>query len=188
MSDYGAGGGAPRRGRPWWFWLLGGCGGCLVLVVAASVVGGLFMKNLWDKTQVEPQTEAVVQKALGQVPLYPGSSFDQNTTTMTLKGMRLAEQVARKPKGSLVSALASQNTPDPPEKVFAFYREKLTALGWAEASAQNQSRQPQILFRKGKDVVLVQANPHKGGSMVMLMKGGMGLQTQKIPTEPGKGM
>ena len=29
-----------RQGTPWWIWMLGGCGGCLLVVVVLVVVGG----------------------------------------------------------------------------------------------------------------------------------------------------
>lgn len=171
----------PRGGRPWWIWALGGCGGCLLVVILLVAGGTLFVKNRLQSMNVGPITPAAMEKSLG-VPAYPGASLEPTITEYTLKTIRLTTGP------SMFKGVAAYTTPDSPDKVEAFYRKKLTAGGWVPTHTTNNAGAAQQQYQKGREVFIVQEQQHQrngSGTMIMLMRGGPQI-AQHAPS-PGAG-
>lgn len=169
---YGPGAPPPRRSGPaWWVWVLGGCGGCLIIALVAMVI----MVNRVKDTFNQPVSEAQIRQELGpEVPIYPGSRFDEMGTKVgrgTLNVMGMGGE-----KG-MFRGMGAYRTSDTPQKVFDWYDKQLKADGW-EPSSQGTTAQ-QRMYKKGNDVLLVQAQDQPGGTLIMLMRGGPALGKQK---------
>src|SRR4051812_17438865 len=72
----------PRRGAPWWIWVLGGCGGCVVIMFAGLIAAGLWFRHAI--TSAPPLTPTAARQQLGpDVPLYPNATLDPATNQAT---------------------------------------------------------------------------------------------------------
>ena len=181
MSQSSGYGPPPRGGKPWWVWALGGCGGCLIVLVL--VVGGLsiFVRQRLKSINVGPITKASIEQSLG-VPTYPNAQLEPTITEYTLKGLRLT-------MGSLFKGVGAYITQDSPEQVATFYKKKLTASGWNPTNTTTRAGAEQQQYQKGSEVFIVQEQQHNGraggGTMIMLMRGGRQL-AQHAPTPTGQ--
>jgi hypothetical protein len=175
----------PRQGRPWWFWLLAGCGGCslVAFVVAAIFVFGA-MRFLGDKMkEVGPVTMASMQQAMGEVPLYPGSTLEEQPTRMILAGLRTAEQLSKR---KIARGVAVLDTGDTPKEVWQFYGTKLKALGWKPGEGASHRGGEQQSFRKGDEMVMLQVQSQNGRTVIVLMRGAPELAGHMPSSIPGK--
>src|SRR5579864_887637 len=118
-AQYGPPAQPPRRGRPWWVWMLAGCGGCAALCVLAAIIGGVAMVQRFSSINVGPVTQTSVQQALGDIPVYPGATLDPTTTEISLKTLRLMGK-----PGQIFRGVGVFRVGDPPDKVAKFYDEK----------------------------------------------------------------
>jgi len=172
----------PQGGKPWWVWALGGCGGCLVIVLIAGVALTTYGVNKWKNINVGPITEASVQQSLG-VPIYPGAKLQPQITEITLKTLRFT------PASSMFKGVGAYSTPGSPEQVDSFYQQKLPPLGWTAYHAQNTAGALQQQYRKGNEVLIVQEQqshrPDMQGTMLILMRG-TGKAAENAPTPAGQ--
>lgn len=171
----------PRQGKPWWIWLLAGCGGCALLMMIGIIIVAAMGVNAFSNLakSVGPVTTASVQQALGaDVPLYPGSTLDPTTTRAMLTTFKVGEQMTGK---SLFRGIAALNTQDSAEKVFQFYDKKLKAGGWKPAQGQGRGGTEQRMYQKGKEMVLIQYQVGGQGPMIVIMRGGPDLVSQAPP-------
>lgn len=168
--------GQRRRGSPW-PWILGGCAGCVVIVSVVLVMLGMSTANLIRSAtgDIGPINKTTVQQQLGEVPLYPNGTLDETTTRGLISGFRVGEKIAGKQAGSIFRGLAVQQTQDRPEKVMEYYDQKLQAEGWKATPGQRASEGEARSYQKGNDVVMIQAQPKPGFTMVTIMRGGPGL-------------
>jgi hypothetical protein len=174
----------PRRGRPWWVWVLGGCGGCAAVVIIAGIILVVAGVNYFQSAtkDIGPVNQTTVQQSMGEVPLYPGSAVDVTTTEMTLKVLRPMEKLTGK---KIFRGTAVLTTSDSPDKVLTFYDKKLKALGWTKTSAKTTGIQEQHQYTKGPELLLIQVQnrPGAGGAMITLMRGGP--EIANYHTSPG---
>ncbi len=171
-----------RRGAPWWAWLLGGCAGCgvvtavLVFFLVTSATGLVRSIN----TNVGSVTVDTVQQSLGEVPLYPGSQLDEDQTRALILTLRAGENLVGRMSGKdvqgMFSGLAMLSTADPPEKVLAYYDQRLQAAGWKVSRSQDTAFQEQRIYTRGGESVIVQTQQQPGGTIITLMRGGRGMQ------------
>lgn len=168
----------PRRGRPWWVWALFGCGGCALLAAILVAVLSFSAFNAFQSVskQVGPVNQASIQQSLGEVPLYPGSTLDTSTTQSTLVTYRLLETnlMHRKP-GSVFRAVAAQQTSDSADKVVKFYDQKLEAAGWKKSQTTATGFAEQRQYRKGNEMLIIQAQPAGPQTVIMIIRGGSDL-------------
>jgi len=182
-------------GSNWWKWVLGGCGGCLLLVIIAMTVGGFAIKNMFDRVagKVGPVDPVSIQAKFGDVPLYPGASLDVNTTRMMMQMMAVGESFGGKKVGDIFRGIAVLSTQDAAEKVFSYYQQTLTSRGWVRAQEQERgsnARAVQRAYRKGNEFVMVQVQNRQDqqpGTMIILMRGGAELMKQGPPKLSGTG-
>ena len=166
----------PRQGRPWWVWVLGGCGGCAVLGLIGAIFAFMWVKNNFLDINVGPTDQASIQQSLGDIPLYPNGTLEPMATGAMLRILRGSEKLAGQQRGQLVKGVAAQVTSDSPDKVFAFYEQRLKALGWQQSQATSRNmNQEQRQYRKGNEVLLVQVQTQAQGTVLMLMRGGPGM-------------
>ncbi len=181
------GGPPPRRGRPWWVWVLGGCGGCAVLgliavVVLTAILGANVQNALKEMGPVTPQS---VQQSLGSdVPIYPNSSLEMTATKAARVSVGVLGKVGGKKIGAMFRGIGAYATPDDADKIFSFYDAKLKKLRWTEVRPQTAAGYEQHLFRKGPDLLIVQVQRQQGTNLIMLMRGSAAARTGTAPA-PG---
>jgi len=159
-ATYGPGGPPPeRKGRPWWFWLLAGCG-CFIIVCA--VIAGLVAYQgyrYWKAVEADvgEVSQASVEKSLEGIPLYPNGTLELDTTKAMLTGFRVGERAFQQKPGSVLAGIAVMKTSDEPRKILAFYDEKLRAMGWkqVEVAQPEKSSGEQHIYQKGDDLASV---------------------------------
>ncbi len=184
-STYAPSGEPPRR-RPIWLYVLGGCGGCALLVtVVVGIMAASFFGDI-SKT-MGPVTKPAIQQSLGaDVPLYPNGTLDTQGTQGALFSLRMMEKVMRKQPGSMFKGAAAIRTKDDAGKVLDYYDDTLGKAGWKVARTQDSGFQEQKVFRKGKEVVIVQIQTQAGQQIVTLMRGGPELANRRSRrTGPG---
>jgi hypothetical protein len=182
----------PKRRSPIWTWLLGGCGVCMLLLIIGMVVMGTMMAN-WVRSAtggLGPVNPTTVQQQLGDVPLYPNGTLNVPATQGSLTAFRLMEKAAGKEPGGIFRGAAVMDTGDAPDAVLQYYDQELRGRGWTPADAgrkQPAGRQvEQKAYRKGNEVVMIQAQPAAKGSTVIIMRGGPEMQ-DKAPAAPPSG-
>lgn len=160
----------PRRGGPaWWVWVLGGCGGCLLIAIVTLVI---FVRQV-SSTFNQPVSETQIRQELGpEVPIYPGSTFDELGTKVG-RGMLRSIPGFGGEKG-VFRGVGAYRSQDSPSKVFDYYEQKLTAEGWTKS--QSNSNQQQHTYQKGREVIAIQAQEQAGGTMIILFRGGEALK------------
>ena len=171
-----------RQGKPWWFWLLIGCGGISLLAAVGVGVASWYAYTYVQKavSEVGPVDEASVTTALGGIPLYPGSKLEVDGTRAVLVAFRMAEKWRNEQPGSLVKGAAILNTQDPAEKVVAFYDRELTARGYERATTSEKGDSVLVYTQKDEFVTVsttrktasdpTQISLARGGPMLMEME------------------
>jgi len=177
----------PRSGRPWWVWLLFGCGGCALLAaIGVAVVGFLGFNTYKSAMQdIGPVTAASVQQSLGSdVPIYPNAQLDLDSTKVVVTSLRVGEKLAGKPRGTIFGGGAIYRTPDSAQKVLGFYDKSMKKEGWQALRAQDTSFQQQHQFQKSGGVAIIQTqkDPTSGGTQLTIMRGGSELVNLKSRT------
>jgi hypothetical protein len=161
--------------------VIGGCSGCLLLLIILVAVGAYLGKGFVDQLSKEagPTTAATVAESLGEIPMYPGGTIELNAT----KALRLVflgiERASGKKSGTIVRGIAFINTPQDEQRVLDYYQEQLTKLGWKRQETSGAARggaAQQRAYRKGNELVIVQVQPRRdeagSGTTVLLMRGG----------------
>jgi len=176
--------GEPPRRRSMWPWVLGGCGGCaLLMIVLLAIGGGMLAGWISDVARTTgPVDQAAVQKSLGaDFPLYPAATLDVPSTQAALLPIRAAEKVAGKQPGAMFRGVALMRTRETPEKVLAYYDRELKQAGWSQVSSRGAASggEPQRSYRKGREVAVVKAVSQSGETMVTLMRGGPELASRR---------
>jgi hypothetical protein len=181
----------PRRRSSAWPWLLGGCGGCALLVIVAMVVMGMGAANFVRSAarDIGPVDAKSVQQNLGEVPLYPGSTLNVAATQGILTTFRLIERAAGKQPGAIFRAVALMETTDTPDKVLEYYDRELQGAGWKQAQARGggSSQGRQAAYQKGNEMVMVQVQQQQGKTMITLMRGGPEMADKTPPSSGGQG-
>jgi len=164
----------PRQGKPWWVWVLGGCGGCALIVIIGIVVvvamGVNWFKNV-EKTYGNPQA---VQTSLGaDLPLYPGSKLNGAMTGGIVGGLRMAEKSGGHKEGSMLRGAAVFSTPDSAKKVLSFYDGKLKPAGWKRVkSTESDPDESSQSYQKNKEFVVVSVTAGEANqNLVVVMRG-----------------
>lgn len=172
----------PRQGKPWWFWLLIGCAGISMLGAVGVGMASWYAYNYVQKTvsEVGPVDEASVTKALGEIPLYPGSTLEVDGTKAVLVTFRMAEKWRNEKPGSLVKGAAILNTQDPAEKIVEFYDRELTTRGYVRASTSEKGDSVRVYTKKDEFVTVsttrktasdpTQVSLARGGPMLVEME------------------
>jgi hypothetical protein len=164
----------PRRGGPpWWVWVLGGCGGCLVLAVVLLMLGvgyvGSVVKSVAN-TNVTPQT---VRQDLGaEVPSYPNATLDLDATKGATIAFRAIEKAAGQKPGAIFRGMGIYDSKDKPDKIRKYYDAQLKKQGWNPEKTGNTTGS-EVEYRKGNEYLTVEAEDAEGGgSTVTVMRGG----------------
>src|SRR5437762_4076653 len=110
----------PRSGKPWWVWALGGCGGCLLIVIIAMVAFGTWISSILKGAGGGPVTPVAIQKSLG-VPIYPSATLNVQATDMTRRILGVGQRLTGK---SLFSGIGAYTTQDSAAQVADFYKRK----------------------------------------------------------------
>jgi len=188
--------GAPpaKRGKPWWVWLLGGCG-CFMLVCLLTVAGGIW----WFTSQINnalkdvgPIDEATVARNLGEIPVYPGAKLDPETTKWVLAACRFFEKWAGERPGSMVEAGGFFQTGDSSDKIIAFYDKHMDRAGWKIGTPDSKSKpkdQEQRIYQKDKQLAAVIVS-NSGQDRLLVFRGGPRLlevlEKAESAPKPGK--
>jgi hypothetical protein len=155
---------SPRRRLPWWAIGLIGCAGvCLLLTIGVVVAGYMGVRQFQGAAAniTEPQIRAELQP----IPIYPAATLERNMTSgLAVVKMIPGAKQAMKGGGAFL-------TPASPQKVIAYYRHELKALGYTEqASANRASGAEQLQYLKGNDAVLIQTQPAKGQTAIIIQR------------------
>ena len=162
----------PRTGRPWWFWMLTGCGGCLGVVILVSIVGGIFAaRTIGDAMkQVGPVDAASVKKQLGpDVPLYPAAQLDTNATRVAMAAVAVGRKIAQGAKDLNVD-IAVLQTADDEEKIFPYYRKHFAARKWKELKQRERVNQASVQFSQGKTSVFIAVKWNTPTNQLIILK------------------
>ena len=156
----------PKRGLSPWAWVGIGCLTLTLLSFGGCVAFGLFAANRFQQAMKQPVNERDVVASLGGVPVYPGSKLDVETT----KAIRATFGLVGGVSGGRVRFDAGVfSAPAPPDKVIAWYDNKLKAGGWKSlpkppsgfnSSQANISEQRQ--YGKGNKQFVVQVGSGQG--------------------------
>jgi len=175
----------PRSRSRVWAWVLGGCGGCLVLTIAGCLVAGFGIRN-WVQgiTDVGPVNMETVQQRMGpDVPVYPGSTVDEPKTRALLATLKVVESMA-KGRGAEESAIIAFDSKDAPEKIAPYLRKELVKRGWEKSSGDggakpNAAGEYTLEYRKEETLLQIEVSPEaSGGSEIRVSKlRGMMLQS-----------
>lgn len=166
----------PRRGRPWWVWMLFGCGGCAMLAIIGTVVAVALGVSTFKSTMqdVGAVSESSVRQSLGtDLPAYPNAQLDLDSTKVLVATFRMAEKVTGKPRGSIFQGAALYRSSDSAQKVMDFYDKTLEKEGWRSRSTRDTGIQ-QHQYQKANGVAIIQAqkDPASGGTQISVMRGG----------------
>lgn len=143
--------------------------GCAVLLVGA-VIGistmVVSMSNAMKEEMKKPINKQEILADLGDTPLYPKVQFDEQMTKAGRAGMKTMSAFIPAQK----FVVAGFRTDDSTAQVYAWYDEKLAAQGYRREEGRNSGRGGRA-FRKGNDMLMVQANRTKGeANGIMLMR------------------
>jgi hypothetical protein len=192
MSDLSGYAPPPRAGKPWWIWLVGGCGGCLVIILIGAVGLGIAVRNVAKNIKVGPVTPAAVEQQLAPVPVYPGAVLEPNATRGILTTYAGIEQFAmRRPQGSVFKGAGTFMSPDPPEKIWNYYDKQMAAGGWQRATMPGPKIQRQDWYQKGDDAAMIQVQQSRragrNGTVLVLIRStreGIGAGQGGTPAAP----
>lgn len=170
--------GAPpaKRGKPWWVWLLGGCG-CFMLVCLLAFAGTAWWAwSQWTTAmnEVGPLDEATVKRNLGEVPVYPGAKLDETTSKAILAICRIVEKWIGEKPGSMVQAGGFFSTSDASGKIIAWYDKQMAKAGWKMGTPDARDKpknQEQRLYQKGSDLAVVIVSD-SGADRLAVFRGG----------------
>jgi hypothetical protein len=110
------------------FYLGMGCLGLVVLGFGGCALIGFKGLGAFNQTFNQPVDEATVLQELGGIPKYPGSTYNEMSTKLT-RGVFKLISMADGDKKALGGVF---NVTDAPEKVFAFYDDKMKEAGYKE--------------------------------------------------------
>ena len=131
---------------------------------------------MWVNSAVNsagPVTEtAIVQKIGNDVPRYPNSAFEPGITRAVVISFAVAEKLAGKPTGGIFRGAGAWVTADDPTKVIQYYEKQLPKSGWTKARENERSGRQQGVYRKGSEMLVIQAQEQPNGTMITIMRGG----------------
>lgn len=169
------GGTGERQGRSPWFWVGMGCLGLFIiggLGVGALILAGMRLFHTVANEKIPPVTAQSVKQELHGVPVYPGAQLDVPGTEILMKTATMVRRLAGARAGPMAGwAVASYHVSEPPAKVLEWY-DKHTP-GWlptnyASPLAQRLTEGQQRHYRKGHDMLIVQATTHPTGTVLTL--------------------
>jgi hypothetical protein len=124
-----------------------------------------FKSEMQNTGPITPQT---VKQAMGaDVPIYPNSQLNEPASRVMLSTMKLTARMI----GVDVRGVGAYLTADSGDKVSAYYRSHLAALGWRPATTRNTGMQVQETYQKGKDGLMLQIQNQNGNTLYFLMRG-----------------
>jgi hypothetical protein len=164
---------APRGGgRPWWPWVLGGCGGCLLLVIIGIVGFGAWVTSVVRNVKVGPVTQQSVKQSLGNVPLYPNGTLDLRATEAAIRGQAVGKAFTPGAQRVTWRGVAAVRTSDSADQVIAYYDRELPKGGWASRQTTSMGGLlQQRIYQKGQELLVVQVQSIGGQRQVTLMRG-----------------
>lgn len=152
---------APRRSP--WLYVGVGCGLVTLLTVGAIIFASMAFVNNIKTAMNQPINKAQVLLSLGDIPLYPGATFDEKITKAQRATFSMMQKVI--PADSINTAAFS--TSDSGDKIADWYDKKMEALGYTPSSGGNltgmgSSSIVQQQYKKGQDLALVQVQRNPG--------------------------
>jgi len=143
-------------------------------MLVAAIVGWIWFQNVISS--VGPIDQATIGKAIGSdVPQYPNSTLDETTTRITAITLKILGNVGGEKIQGALRGIGAWRTADTAEKVLQFYDARMKKLGWTIAEKGANVRADQHMYRKGSEVVVVQAQDQPNGTVIILFRGGPGL-------------
>lgn len=164
----------PRRGgAPWWVWVLGGCGGCLVIGLVMLMLGVGYVTNAVKSVANTTVTQQTVRQDLGaDVPSYPNATLDLDATRAATITFRAIEKASGQKAGAIFRGMGIFDSKEKPDKVRKYYDDQLKEAGWKREKTGN-STGSEVEYRKGSEYLTVEAEDAEGGgSTITLMRGG----------------
>jgi hypothetical protein len=154
----------PRSAKSPWLWVGLGCGGLLLLGFGGCAA---FVATIGTKMKAEmakPYDPAATQAAMGDTPVYPGSTQDE----MTTKALRVMEPMMKLKFSSATIAGVAYNTSDDFTKVAAWYSEKLQKAGYTPKKEDANLDE----YQKGEEIITLQDSKNKvsGRTTFMIMR------------------
>ena len=132
--------------------------GCSVLLVGSVVgIGGciaVMTKSIQDDMK-KPINKQQILQDLADTPLYPKIQFDEQVTKAGGAAMKMFS-FAIPAKKTVVAGFRTENSA--PE-VYAWYDEKMAAVGFTKERGQDSKQQ---IYRRGVEMVLVQVRKDRG--------------------------
>jgi hypothetical protein len=154
-------------------WVLGGCGGCLVIALVMFALGVGYVTNAVKSVANTTVTQQTVRQDLGaDVPNYPNATLDLDATKGATIAFRAIEKASGQRAGALFRGMGIFDSKDKPAKVRKYYDQLLKAQGWAPEKTSN-SHGNEVEYRKGGEYLTVEAEDAEGGgSTITVMRGG----------------
>ncbi len=167
----------PPRKSPVLKWVLGCCGGILLLMVIAGIAIGIWIGDQWKqiRAKVGPVTATSMAQSVGaDIPVYPGATPDTQSSQAALVPLRAAEHFSGRPVGSLFKGIAAYRSSATSEAILDWYDKKLTAAGWKVGTSQSVAGSEQTTYQKGNEMLTIQAKdlPGTKDRSFVLMRGG----------------
>jgi hypothetical protein len=154
-------------------WVLGGCGGCLVIGLVMVMLGVGYVTNAVKSVANTTVTQQTVRQDLGaDVPTYPNATLDLDATKGATIAFRALEKASGQKAGAIFRGMGIFDSKDKPDKVRKYYDDQLKAQGWKPEKTGN-SNGNEVEYRKGSEYLTVEAEGAEGGgSTITLMRGG----------------
>ena len=157
----------PKRGFNWLFC----CLGCLGLGVIIVVILGLVAANKMKQASGPPITAATYRQEFpAGVPIYPGLTFDEQTTAP----MRYAGGAfGLVPKSGVKMRMMAFKSTQGVDVIGPWYKAQLTPKGWRVAGTSTSERASSWQFEKDNTTFMISDNGRKQGFIMVMVSHGL---------------
>ncbi len=159
-----------KRKRSATFYVLVGLSALLVLGIGGCLAGGFYLGRMVQSEITKPVDQAVIEKELAGVPIYPNSVLLPKETQALHSIWALASKLL---EGRSINA-AMYEAPETPERLSTWYAEQLSAAGYSIAGVQLSSKSGgQSVGRtyvKGKEFLHVEPMGREGKTVLSIMR------------------